>query len=76
MSLRKMNWKKQQLEDELMTLHIGEPPVEYYKMKREELELEIARMEDKIAMETRLRPLRYVAAAVVIGLIILIYFLV
>jgi len=26
MSLRKMNWKKQQLEDELMTLHIGLNP--------------------------------------------------
>ena len=77
MSLRKMHWKRNQLEQELMTLHIGEPPIEYYKLKRDELEYEIARMEDKIAMETRLRPLRYAAAVVIIGLItFLIFFLI
>lgn len=76
MSLRKMNWKKQQLEDELMNLHVGEPPLEYYRMQREKLELEIARMEEKIVMETKLRPLRYATAVVVIGLLTLIYFLV
>ena len=58
MKVRKLKEKLKRTQQELYDLHLDEPSIVYYKMRREELEYAIAVLEDEIDLEKKMLPLK------------------
>jgi hypothetical protein len=59
MSMRKLEEDLDNLKDELYMLHFAEPSPEVYQQRRHEIEFKIACLEERIELERRLAPLRW-----------------
>ncbi len=76
MRIKRLEEKKEQLQDELYMLHFAEPSPELYMQKRSDLEYKIASIEDTIEFEKRMAPMRYMLygfIGVAIGMLIWAY---
>ena len=73
MQVKKLKEQLCSKQQELYDLHLDAPSAIYYKMRREELEYEIAVLEDEIDLEMRMAPMKYMLygfIVVAIGLLI------
>ena len=66
MSLKKLEQKRKNLFDELYDLHHAEPNQAMYIQKRNEIEHEIACLEEAIELEKRMAPFKWVLYAFVV----------
>lgn len=73
MRLKKLKQRRRDLFDELYDLHYAEPTPAMYKMKRHEIEHEIACIEEAIEVEEMMLPFKYTFIGfivIVIGMLI------
>lgn len=66
MSMRKLEEELDKLKDELYMLHFAEPSPEVYQQRRHEIEYKIACLEERIEIEKKLNPLRWMLFAFMI----------
>ena len=59
MSMRRLQLELEELRDELYMLHFAEPSPEVYKQRRHEIEYKIACLEERIEVEQKLNPFRW-----------------
>lgn len=57
--IKKLEQRKDQLQDELYMLHFAEPSPEIYMQRRNEIEHEIVCIEDAIDLEKKMAPLKW-----------------
>ena len=57
--IKNLKKRKQELFDELYDLHHGEPSRMVYEQRRNEIEYEIACIEEGIELETNMLPMKY-----------------
>lgn len=67
MKVRKLKEQLKETQQELYDLHLDEPSIVYYKMRREELEYAIAVLEDEIDLEKKMLPLKLALIGFVIA---------
>ena len=67
MKVRKLKQQLKETQQELYDLHLNEPSIVYYKMRREELEYAIAVLEDEIDLEKKMLPLKLALIGFVIA---------
>ena len=67
MKVRKLKQQLKETQQELYDLHLDEPSIVYYKMRREELEYAIASIEDEIDLEKKMLPLKLALIGFVIA---------
>ncbi len=67
MKVRKLKQQLKETQQELYDLHLDEPSIVYYKMRREELEYAIAVLEDEIDLEKKMLPLKLALIGFVIA---------
>jgi hypothetical protein len=73
-TLKKLKHTQERYKSELYELHLYEPSPEYYKMRREELEYNIAVIEDAIDIEKKMIPMKIMLYSfVVIAISLLIW---
>lgn len=64
--MRKLEEELDKLKDELYMLHFAEPSPEVYQQRRHEIEYKIACLEERIEIEKKLNPLRWMLFAFMI----------